>query len=301
MEDSDSAACRTAAFSWLQNQLNTGEQTLARSILEVGFPYGETVVRLVGPQGIFKPKEIEYYPLSITTTTKGPYKDSFDSTGNLILYSYRGTDPEFHENRRLRDAMRDQIPLIYFFSTIPGQYLAIFPVFIVGDDPDHLTFSVAADDITQLSYERDDTDDVTRRTYITRQVRQRMHQRSFRDRVLRAYKERCSICELRHTRLLDAAHIIPDKDDGGEPIINNGLSLCKIHHAAYDGRYIGIRPDYGIVVRPDIMKEQDGPMLRHGLQEMDDRRLILPTAVRDRPDPDRLSQRFDEFAESANL
>lgn len=301
MEDPDSASCRAAAFSWLQGQQDTGEETLTRSSLVQGFPYGESVVRLVGPQGIFKPKEIKYYPLSITTTTKGPYKDSFDPTGNLILYSYRGTDPEFHENRRLRDAMRDRIPLIYFFSTIPGQYLAIFPVFIVGDDPKHLTFSVAADDMIQLSYERDDTDDVTRRTYITRQVRQRMHQRSFRDRVLRAYKEQCSICELRHSRLLDAAHIIPDKDEGGEPLVSNGLSLCKMHHAAYDGRYIGIRPDYKIIVRPDIMKEQDGPMLKHGLQEMDERHLILPRAIRDHPDPERLSRRFDEFAESANL
>ena len=301
MEDPDSAACRAAAFAWLQGRLAAGEETLARSSLEQGFPYGETVVRLVGPQGIFKPKEIGYYPLSITTTTKGPYKDSFDPTGNLLLYSYRGTDPDFHENRRLRDAFRDQIPLVYFFSTIPGRYLAIFPVFIVGDDPKTLTFSVAADDMMQLSYERDDTDDATRRTYITRQVRQRMHQRSFRDRVLRAYQERCSICALRHTQLLDAAHIIPDKDEGGEPIVSNGLSLCKIHHAAYDSRYIGIRPDYKIVVRSDIMEEQDGPMLRHGLQEIDNQHLILPRKVRDRPDPERLGKRFDDFAESANL
>jgi len=301
MEDPDSAACRAAAFSWLQEKLATGEDTLARTSLERGFPYGETVVRLVGPQGIFKPKEIGYYPLSITTTTNGPYKDSFDPTGNLLLYSYRGTDPNFHENRRLRDAFHDQIPLIYFFSTVPGQYLAIFPVFIVGDDPRSLTFSVAADDMTQLSYERDDTDDVTRRTYITRQVRQRMHQRSFRDRVLRAYDNQCSICQLRHIRLLDAAHIIPDKDETGEPIVSNGLSMCKIHHAAYDSRYIGIRPDYRIVVRPDIMTEHDGPMLKHGLQEIDDQRLTLPRTVRNRPDPERLSKRFDEFALSASL
>ena len=300
MEDPDSAACRAAAFSWLQSQRDQGEDTLSRETLAQGFPYGDGTVRLVGPQGIFKPKEISYYPLSITTTTKGPYKDSFDPTGNLLLYSYRGTDPDFHENRRLRDAFRDQVPLIYFFSTIPGQYLAIFPVFIVGDNPATLMFSVAADDMTQLEYERDDTDDVTRRTYITRQVRQRMHQRSFRDRVLRAYRERCSICELRHARLLDAAHIIPDKDDGGEPIVSNGLSLCKIHHAAYDNNYIGIRPDYKIVVRPDIMNEQDGPMLKHGLQEMDNEKLILPKTVRDRPDPERLSKRFDGFAKLAN-
>ena len=279
----------------------TSEDTLARSRLETGFRYNGDFVRLVGPQGIFKPKQITHYPLSITTTTMGPYQDSFDPNGNLLLYSYRGTDPDFHENRKLRDAYRDQIPLIYFFSTIPGRYLAIYPVFIVGDRPDQLTFEVAADDVMQLRYERDDTDDETRRIYITRQVRQRMHQRSFRDRVLRAYEDKCSICSLRHPRLLDAAHITPDRDEGGEPVVSNGLSLCKIHHAAYDSGYIGIRPDYRIIVRPDILQESDGPMLKHGIQEMNDEKLIIPKRVKDRPDPERLRERFSEFSDAAQL
>lgn len=300
MEDPDSAACRSAAFAWLQSELRSSDATLSRSSLEIGFPYNSESVRLVGPQGIFKPKQIAHYPLSITTTTKGPYQDSFDPSGDMLLYSYRGTDPNFHENRKLRDAYRDQIPLIYFFSTIPGIYLAIYPVFIVGDNPSQLTFEVAADDVMQLRYERDDTDDITRRIYITRQVRQRMHQRSFRDRVLRAYEERCSICELRHTRLLDAAHIIPDKDEGGEPVVSNGLSLCKIHHAAYDSDFIGIRPDYKIVVRPDLLDEKDGPMLKHGIQEINDQRLNVPKRVKERPDPERLRVRFNEFSENAH-
>ncbi|MFQ5566883.1 MAG: HNH endonuclease [Paracoccaceae bacterium] len=218
-----------------------------------------------------------------------------------MFYSYRGADPNFHENRRLRDAMRDEIPLIYFFATVPGRYLAVFPVFIVGDDPQNLRFTVAADDIIQLRYERDDADEDVRRGYVTRQVRQRIHQRSFRDRVLRAYEERCSVCRLRHSRLLDAAHIVPDTEERGEPIVSNGLSLCKIHHAAFDNFYFGIRSDYRIVVKPAIMKEEDGPMLEHGLQAINDCRLIVPRQVRNRPDPERLRSRYDVFSESAGL
>ncbi len=256
-------------------------------------------MRLVGPQGIFKPSQIQYFPISITTTTKGPYSDSFDPTGDHLLYNYRGTDPDFHENRRLRDAMRKRIPLIYFYSTVPGQYLAIYPVFIVGDDPSRLMFTVAADDPLQLRYERDDSDDVVRRRYVTRLVRQRMHQRSFPDRVLRAYRDQCTICRLGHSDLLDAAHITPDTDEAGEPIISNGLSLCKIHHAAYDREYFGIQPDYKITVRPEIMEEDDGPMLKAGLQSINNSKLILPQRLRDRPDPERLRLRYERFAESA--
>lgn len=299
MEDSDSAAVRAAAFDWLRLHAQSGNETISRDILARGFPYNDSFVRVVGPQGIFKPAQIQYFPLSITTTTAGPYTDSFDSSGNYLLYSYRGTDPDHHENRRLRGAMRERIPLIYFYSTVPGQYLAIYPVFIVGDDPRRLTFTVAADDPLQLRYERDDSDNAARRQYVTRQVRQRMHQRSFRDRVLRAYREQCSICRLRHSDLLDAAHITPDSDEGGEPIVSNGLSLCKIHHAAFDRNYFGIRPDYQVVVRPEIMQEEDGPMLKAGLQQIDESRLILPRSVRERPDPDRLRARYEQFAESA--
>lgn len=301
MENSDSAAIRMAAFDWLREQASRADDTLTRAVLEQGFEFAGSRVRRVGPQGIFKPAQIDYYPLSITTTTSGPYSDSFDPGGKYLLYSYRGTDPDFHENRRLRDAMRDDIPLIYFFGTIPGHYLAVAPVYIVGDAPQQLRFTVAADDFVNLGYERDDTDDSIRRGYITRQVRQRIHQRSFRDRVLQAYRERCSVCRLQHSRLLDAAHIIPGSDETGEPIVSNGLSLCKIHHAAFDGEYFGIRPDYRIVVRPDIMEEKDGAMLKHGLQEINESKIIVPRQSRSRPDPERLQMRFESFSESAKL
>lgn len=301
MEDSGSASIRTAAFAWIREQTVATQGTLSRTALEQGFEYQGCRVRFVGPQGIFKPAQIKYYPLSITTTTSGPYVDSFDAGGTYLLYSYRGVDPGFHENRRLRDAMRDNIPLIYFFSTIPGRYEVVAPVYVVGDDPQRLRFTVAADDFVSLEYERDDADDTVRRGYVTRQVRQRIHQKSFRDRVLRAYRERCSICHLRHSRLLDAAHIVPDSDETGEPVVSNGLSLCKIHHAAFDGGYIGIRPDYRIIVRPDILEEQDGPMLRHGLQEINETKIIVPRRVANRPDPDRLGHRFESFAEIAKL
>lgn len=297
-EDAQSASIRSAAFHWLRSRVDRDGDILLRTELEAGFLYQGEQVRLVGPQGIFKPAPIKYYPLSITTTAKGPYKDAFSPDGEFLMYSYRGTNPNHHENKRLRDAMCDKVPLIYFHSTMPGHYLAIFPAFIVGDDPGRLTFTVAADDVLQLRQQADDVDDKIRRGYITRQVRQRIHQRTFRDRVLAAYQEQCTICHLRHANLLDAAHIVPDADEAGEPVVSNGLSLCKLHHAAYDKAYFGIRPDYQIEVRRDILLENDGPMLRHGLKEIHGAGIILPSKKKDRPDPQRLEQRYEQFRAS---
>lgn len=295
VEDRQSSSIRSAAFDWLRFITDTNGDVIARSVLEHGFRFQDEVIRVIGPQGIFKPQQLSYYPLSITTTTNGPYKDAFAPGGDLLLYKYRGEDPNFHENRRLRDAMRDRIPLIYFHGTVPGQYLAIWPVFIVGDDPGGLTFTVSVDDPMILSYERDDADEKVRRKYVTRQVRQRIHQRTFRDRVLRAYQQQCTVCHLRHVRMLDAAHIIPDADPDGEPTVKNGLSLCKLHHAAYDQYIFGIRPDYMIEVRRDILEEVDGPMLKHGLQEIEGNKIVVPGRVADRPDPERLERRYEQF------
>jgi putative restriction endonuclease len=295
MEDPASSACRSAAFGWLRQQTELHGDVLTRDALTAGFPLEGQRIRLVGPQGIFKPVQIQHYPLSITTTARGPYKDAFDPAGRYLLYSYRGTNPDHHENRGLRDAMRDRVPLIYFHSTVPGHYLAVWPVYIVNDDPTRLMFTVAADDPMQVGRASDDADVDIRRRYITQVTRQRIHQRTFRDRVLQAYRERCAVCRLRHVSLLDAAHIVADSDPEGEPVISNGLSLCKLHHAAYDALYFSVRPDYHLEVRKDILEESDGPMLLHGLQEINESRIELPSRVRDRPDPSRLRLRYLQF------
>jgi putative restriction endonuclease len=100
---------------------------------------------------------------------------------------------------------------------------------------------------------------------------------------------------LRHEELLDAAHIIPDGEEGGDPIVPNGLSLCKLHHAAFDRQFLAIRPDYIIVIRADILKEKDGPMLLHGLKAMHNRGIILPRVVKERPSPVLLERRYERF------
>jgi putative restriction endonuclease len=87
----------------------------------------------------------------------------------------------------------------------------------------------------------------------------------------------------------------PDVDDQGLPFVTNGLALCKIHHAAYDEKILGISPDYVVHINPQVLIEVDGPMLKYGLQEMDRRNLWLPSRPKDRPDQDRLAARFDEF------
>lgn len=100
-------------------------------------------------------------------------------------------------------------------------------------------------------------------------------------------------CRLGHAELLDVVDITPDADDRRNPIVQNSLSLCKIHHAAYDTDILGISPDYEVRISRRVMEERDGPMLKHGLQELEGTRIVLLSRTADRPDRDRLAQRVD--------
>ena len=294
------AIVRRAAFGWLAEQVARHDDVVPWSVLIRGFDFKGVRVPLVSMQGIFKPKVCEL-PLSIRTAIDGPYDDRAGDEGRF-LYAYRGSDPNHRDNAGLRELMRRWIPLVYFFGLLPGRYLAAWPVFVVADEQRALTFTIQLDDAAVLDF------DVTaasvalsyepggdeRRRYVTRELQVRLHQRSFRERVLRAYRSRCAVCRLRHHELLDAAHIVPDSE-AGAPRVPNGLALCKLHHAAFDKLFVGVRPDGVIEVRRDILEEEDGPMLLHGLKRLHRTRLHAPRRTDDRPDPDLLEIRYARF------
>jgi len=303
MTDDRDAAVRLRAFQFLTAERQRfGEASIPRAVLERGFDFEGARVPLIGPQGIFKPAVLPELPLTITTAPPvehrdRPYDDGFID-GGFLRYRYRGTDPQHRDNVGLRLAMQLRTPLIYLHGIVPGFYEAAWPVFIVEDHPENLTFIVAMDDQVGASTDWQFNDPAmltARRQYVTAVVRRRLHQRSFRERVLHAYQMCCAICRLRHDELLEAAHILPDGHPRGEPVIPNGLALCKLHHAAFDSYIIGVTPDLEVKVRLDVLEEIDGPMLQHGLQSFQNRRIHVPRAAHLKPNRDFLAERFDLF------
>lgn len=294
-------AIRIHAFQWLGAQKLLHGEVLPREVLAEGFQFDGQRVPIVGPQGIFKPRVLSSLPLSITTIPGGPYDDDLRDGASAIHYRYRGSDPEHSDNVGLRLAMKTQTPLVFCYRTRPGFYVVSYPVFVVADHPSHLSFEVFVDDEIRLShYIAADAaeplaDAQARRRYITSITKYRLHQSAFRDRVLAAYESRCALCRLGHAGLLDAAHIVPDSEPDGHPIVSNGLSLCKIHHAAYDQNFLGIRPDFRVEVKLKLLDEVDGPMLQHGIKAMHGTQIVLPKAKADRPDQGMLEWRFERF------
>ncbi|MBP7148252.1 MAG: HNH endonuclease [Acidobacteria bacterium] len=296
---------RLAVFEWLATQVRERGDVLSWSLLLHGVEVDGRHFPLVSQRGIWQPRVLRY-PLSILTSSDNPYHDDF-RTDSQLEYHYFGNDPEHPNNVGLRNAMADRVPLVHLYGVASGRYVATWPVFVRDERPSEHLFVIEADD-ARIALERfrlyqadwhsavdADPESEGRRIYVTREVRQRLHQRSFRERVLAAYGTRCAICRLRHERLLDAAHIIGDTEERGEPLVRNGLSLCKLHHAAFDGDLFGIRPDHEVEVRPDVRSERDGPMLVHALQGIHGQRIHVPRAADKQPDPERLAERYRRF------
>ena len=295
-----------AAFDHVR-RLSEAHGLLTRNLLSKGFDFEGERFPLVNPQrGIFKPRQMRYL-LSITTvypTTGGRvwYEDQRQVHRQIfegeetVDYAFMGKDPEAADNRWLRDAFENQIPVIYFLGVSPGRYQAIIPTYISGWDGFGLKSSITFGNPYQEEFEV--PVNATERRYALRMVKERLHQDKFREAVLHAYRGRCAITGLPETRLLDAAHIISDGDEAmGQPVVPNGLSLSKIHHAAFDAHLIGIDPDYRLHVSDRLLEKKDGPMLL-ALKQLEGSKLHLPYRLRDYPDQGRLDRRFEVFREA---
>jgi putative restriction endonuclease len=301
------AAMRAAAFDAVK-RMSEVQGDLSSQALRAGFAFNGQRYPLVNPQrGIFKPAQMRFL-LSIRTVfprtgARVWYDDQTQvhrqiyEGDDLVEYAFMGNDPASADNRWLREAMENRTPVIYFLGVSPGLYQAFFPTFIVGWDAAALKSRIAFGMPGQI--EADVPETTRERRYALREVKQRLHQASFREAVISAYRGRCALSGLPEVRLLDAAHIIDDKhEEFGQPVVPNGIPLSKIHHAAFDAHLIGIDPDFRIHVSERLLTQNDGPMLE-ALKRLHTGALHLPQRPNDFPDRERLALRFDAFKQAA--
>ncbi len=72
-----------------------------------------------------------------------------------------------------------------------------------------------------------------------------------------------------------------------------------MHCAAFDQLFVSVTPDDEVRVLPSILEEEDGPMLEHGLKELQGIRIILPSSSQNRPDRERLAKHYEAFLKAA--
>lgn len=310
-EDERDKAMRAAAFAHVRAMDRRLDGWTARDFAP-GFIFDGKRVPLVNPQrGIFKPRQMKYL-LSIKTHYPVPgrrvwYDDQrhvheqIFQGDSSVTYAFMGEDPDAADNRWLREAFEQRIEIIYFLGVAPRRFMACYPCYVVGWNASSLSAEIAfvRPQATSDGLVYAQPDDTVERRYALRDTRQRLHQYSFRQAVIAAYGGRCALSKLPEPRLLDAAHIIEDGDrHWGQPVVQNGLPLSKLHHAAFDAHLIGIDPDYRLHVSRQLLDIEDGPTLE-ALKDLDGETIHLPARKRDWPDRDRLALRFAAFRERA--
>jgi putative restriction endonuclease len=303
MSAAEDARVRMLIVRYLRRVESSG--VLTRADLDAGAEVDGRRISVVSRRGIFKPAQMRWL-LSISTVHPRPnarvwYDDQtivhsqIEAGDEEINYSFQGRDPAAFDNQLLLEAMRERVPIIYFLGVAPARYTAHFPTFVVDWDPRELRAKIAFGTASQAVREEQSPFDIDRR-YAVREVQQRLHQARFREAVLTAYGQRCALTGLPEPKLLDAAHIVGDKDEEmGMPVVPNGLPLSKVHHAAYDANLIGIDPDYRIHISEKLLSIHDGPMLEEAIKKIDGRLIRLPAREVDYPDRNRLAVRFEQF------
>jgi putative restriction endonuclease len=269
-------------------------------VLDQGFAFrGHRVPFLNLQKGIYRARaQRGPAALSIQTSAKTPYDDAAVAEG--FLYAYRAGTIDQPDNRALRAAAALMVPIVYYVAPRPSWYEALYPHYVSEDRPAERRVLVSVgrrigpvDDLEPVPI----TDPIERR-YATREVKVRLHQHRFRWLVIPAYRSQCAICRLKETRLLDAAHIETDREPTGTPEIRNGLSLCSIHHRAFDQDLVAVAPDYRVHLAKGLLEDEDGPML-DVLKRFEGTMIELPRPSAWHPDRDRLATRFERFASAA--
>lgn len=298
---------RLAAFKALEALVVRHGPALHWSEIAKGFEFqGSTILFANRARGIFRPKQMQGPALSIKSTTpregrERRYEDL--ATDDGFIYRFQGVDPEAWDNLALHQAHDKGLPLIYFFGIAPAVYRPIWPVFIADFDPMGLSCKVMADQSDRLRepgrFVADGNSVAIERRYSTVEVKKRLHQEAFRYHVLEAYGDRCAVCRFPRRELIEAAHILPDRDERGVAEVPNGLALCKLHHGVFDANLMGIRPTGVIEIAPSLLAEKDGPTLEFGIKGFQGKTLHLPSRPEAHPGRPYLEERYAQFLRAA--
>lgn len=111
---------------------------------------------------------------------------------------------------------------------------------------------------------------------------------SFRQQVLCAYDNRCSITRIQ-LRLVEAAHILPVHAEDTIDDVRNGIALSPTYHRAFDGGLVYLDEAYVMKINPEKELQLATLKLHNGIEDFKHylgKRIYLPPDKRQWPDID---------------
>lgn len=92
---------------------------------------------------------------------------------------------------------------------------------------------------------------------------------NFRKKVYESYNNKCAMCGIQ-LELIEAAHIVPHSHETGTDDISNGISLCSLHHTAYDNSLIYFDDKFSIKINKNKMKYLEKMGLDGGFRKFEE-------------------------------
>lgn len=301
---------RAAAFA-LVRRLQDENGGLSRTDLYNGVQWRGRRIRLDGHvEGIWKPKQMDGL-LSIKTAwprqrrerpalypdQRQALREHFEHR-DVLEYSFMQRDPTHPHNRHLRDAWRRRIPIVYLIASYPAFYQAFFPAFI--DDWDPVAFKARV----AFGFESPPETENERRIGIAIARRQYDHA-SFRENVLSAYRETCAVSGVMGRSHVGVAELAAAYGPTALATTDAsaGIALSKLHRCAFAADLMGIDADGRIHVAQRARQYRSNTTSRSqpqtavidALLETDGARIRLPGDLDQRPDPELLDHRYQQF------
>lgn len=114
---------------------------------------------------------------------------------------------------------------------------------------------------------------------------------AFRRVVVSLYQQRCVFCKLKiisrdNQNIVDGAHIKPFSEFRDDRF-NNGISLCKNHHWAFDHGWFSIDDGYRIIVPEDRLYEE-APIDTKPMRDFHGEQILMPFQIEYQPRIDAL-------------
>ena len=206
-------------------------------------------------KGIYKPAGSPY-ALWVRETLRSPYSDQVsgqvDRPDGSWLYKYSPegrqgkTDMSLATNRALLRCQEDGVPVGVLRQTSAAKGAVAYEVmglaYVTAFDGTH--FLLRGEPIRWEDVTPSPPAIMPFRPFEEHPLRESLERRRLRDlhfgvAVRRAYREKCSLCEVGYrvrgrSLGLEAAHIIPVSENGTSADVRNGVLLCRNHHVLFD-------------------------------------------------------------------
>lgn len=122
----------------------------------------------------------------------------------------------------------------------------------------------------------------------------RVNQSIFRKVIIANYFNKCAVCNLDVPDLLIAGHILKWSENFTERLNPaNGICLCNIHDKAYECGYLGIDPNYKIVISNRLNKIKDTQTSEAYFVRFQNKTINLPDKFC--PEPEYLKTHHDKI------